>query len=590
MNDREVNIRYGGIGGKILGAFILASIILALSLCIVFYRSMKQDLQSQADLMGRLTVSYLARNSALYYAMHDREQLSKLIEGILEEAEEEAGAVFGCIKDQDSSFSVKAAVKDHLDLEIPKWTLDPGQDYMRKELSTPSGEVLIVHVARLHGLASRSGSSSSKSQDQGALWGFGEEEAAPEPEEVTEETDIQDQASSSGIAMVAFSQKPVRQRMQQNLAKWGWTAVLATLVCMVLGWLLSKRISTPIRESADIALKIADGKLDERAPVTSKDEIGLFSDAFNRMVDGVQEQITRSEEMSQNMQKAMERSNILVENVAQAVQQLSSSTSSILSVSAEQASGATEQAASVQEANTTSEEIATMARMISDNANSMENTSEQMTTRCEEGLRVVEDAMEAMGLIRSQVNALQENMMALNDNSQQVNEIVETINWFADQTNLVALNASIEAAGAGDAGVRFGAVANELRELARNINEQTKQIRERANQIQTSIASTVVATENGTQTVEHGTEVVQRVRESFQQIMDLVTKTGDAIKHIHVSTKQQEGACSELASNISGVATVATQVAQNAEQTERSLGKLDQLAAQLRELLGEDQE
>jgi len=579
MDQQKVAIRYGGIGGKILAAFVLASSILSITLCSVFYRSMERDLLRQSELIGTLTVSYLARSSPVDFAMKQEDNLRQLIEGILEEAEQDAGAVWGSIMDQESSFSVVAHVKGYEDLHVPPRSLEETENLSRVRWTDPTGVVFIGYMARLHNLG-KGFSAPSDSGIEASLYGWEKEQPSS-----------QEQArKSSGVAMIVFTQKPMQERMRQNLYRWVGISAMAIFLSTLLGWALSKKISTPIQETAAIALKIADGKLDERAPVRSNDEVGLFSDAFNRMVDSVREQIHRSDEMSKNMQKAMERANILVESVAQAVQQLSGSTSSILTVSAEQASGATEQAASVQEANTTSEEIATMARMISDNANSMENTSEQMTDRCREGLKVIENAIEAMSLIRSQVNSLQENMMALNDNSQQVNEIVETINWFADQTNLVALNASIEAAGAGDAGIRFGAVANELRELARNINEQTKQIRERANQIQTSIASTVVATENGTQTVQHGTEVVQRVRESFLQIMELVTKTGDAIKHIHVSTKQQEGACSELASNISGIATVATQVAQNAEQTERSMGNLDQLTSQLRELLAEDQE
>ncbi|MBD1911025.1 MULTISPECIES: ATP-binding protein [unclassified Leptolyngbya] len=50
-------------------------------------------------------------------------------------------------------------------------------------------------------------------------------------------------------------------------------------------YLLSRRITQPVLAIADSAIKIADGNLDIRVPVLTGDEIGILSQAFNKMTE-----------------------------------------------------------------------------------------------------------------------------------------------------------------------------------------------------------------------------------------------------------------------------------------------------------------
>jgi nitrate/nitrite-specific signal transduction histidine kinase len=63
----------------------------------------------------------------------------------------------------------------------------------------------------------------------------------------------------------------------------GGVAVLAALVAIILGITLTRRIVRPLAELSSTAARIADGELELRAQVASKDEIGGLAHAFNRM-------------------------------------------------------------------------------------------------------------------------------------------------------------------------------------------------------------------------------------------------------------------------------------------------------------------
>lgn len=70
--------------------------------------------------------------------------------------------------------------------------------------------------------------------------------------------------------------------------QWSATAVLVALgIALAIGF--ARRFTSPILNMAETASAIADGKLDARVAVQSKDEIGQLGTAFNRMTDKLAE-------------------------------------------------------------------------------------------------------------------------------------------------------------------------------------------------------------------------------------------------------------------------------------------------------------
>lgn len=77
-----------------------------------------------------------------------------------------------------------------------------------------------------------------------------------------------------------------------------WMAgLLAAGVALILGSLLFLQIVAPVRRLTNAARGVAEGKLGQRIPVTSQDEIGQLSIAFNQMADALAQQ----QELRRNM-------------------------------------------------------------------------------------------------------------------------------------------------------------------------------------------------------------------------------------------------------------------------------------------------
>lgn len=71
---------------------------------------------------------------------------------------------------------------------------------------------------------------------------------------------------------------------------------------LVAVYLLSRRITQPVLAIADSAIKIADGNLDIRVPVLTGDEIGILSQAFNKMTEYLKQSNEQLSDANRNLE------------------------------------------------------------------------------------------------------------------------------------------------------------------------------------------------------------------------------------------------------------------------------------------------
>ena len=67
--------------------------------------------------------------------------------------------------------------------------------------------------------------------------------------------------------------------------------VLAGLLAMLAGALLARRITTPLRNLAEVTSAVADGDLTRRVPVSTHNELGRLGENFNSMADEIERYI-----------------------------------------------------------------------------------------------------------------------------------------------------------------------------------------------------------------------------------------------------------------------------------------------------------
>ena len=83
--------------------------------------------------------------------------------------------------------------------------------------------------------------------------------------------------------------------LQRTLAL---AAVAMVLLLGVMTWVVTRQAVRPVRHAAQVAERLADGHLSERMPVRGQDEMATLARSFNEMAAGLQDQISRMEELS----------------------------------------------------------------------------------------------------------------------------------------------------------------------------------------------------------------------------------------------------------------------------------------------------
>jgi signal transduction histidine kinase len=82
------------------------------------------------------------------------------------------------------------------------------------------------------------------------------------------------------------------------------TTLCVTAVCLLMAYLVSRRISMPIVQMADAAERMAHGEMRQRIPFSSKDEVGRLAATFNTMAQQLTQSVTSLRIKEESLQKA----------------------------------------------------------------------------------------------------------------------------------------------------------------------------------------------------------------------------------------------------------------------------------------------
>ena len=76
------------------------------------------------------------------------------------------------------------------------------------------------------------------------------------------------------------------------------SGIAVMLLVVAIAVIVTSQVVRPVRLAANPASRFAEGHLEERMKVTGEDDLSLLASRFNEMADGLQQQITRLEELS----------------------------------------------------------------------------------------------------------------------------------------------------------------------------------------------------------------------------------------------------------------------------------------------------
>lgn len=339
------------------------------------------------------------------------------------------------------------------------------------------------------------------------------------------------------------------------------------LLASLLGYVIFRSITTPIKSISNTVKKVAEGDYYARTEVVGRDELGELGMAFDGLLAEKVATLVQAE-------KSNEELNTSVITLLEAVSKLSQRDLTIKVPVTEDVTGPVADALNLFTAETSkvlkgvrfiSEEVARASNMVkqqSDNIiavaakeqSNVKNTAIELTNaihamehiadlaqscnkEAENAIQTTNIAMETvnsssqgMNNIRETIHKAEKRIKRLGERSQEISRAVNLINSISERTHILALNASMHAASAGEAGRGFAVVADEVQRLAENAKDATAQISTLVSNIQVETVDTVETMNNVITQVVEGSQLAEQAGEQMRRTQN---STEDLVASVH---------------------------------------------------------
>ncbi|MBU8741066.1 methyl-accepting chemotaxis protein [Bacillus licheniformis] len=353
--------------------------------------------------------------------------------------------------------------------------------------------------------------------------------------------------------------------------------IAASLVLSIsIGLLMTRLITKPIKDIQALFAETEQGDFTVKGTYQSKDELGLLTASFNKMVAGVRSIIETVGETSHQVASSSQELSASADESTKASEYISTTIQEL-------AVGSDQQVESVENSRTVIKGMTEFAGRISSSAEKAAATADQTAKMSLEGTKAIDKVSAQMQSINETVVSLSEAFKHLTERSNEIGNITEVITSIAEQTNLLALNAAIEAARAGEQGKGFAVVADEVRKLAEQSAQSAEQITRLITIIQNDTKQTMNSVISAKGEVKEGLVVVHEAGGAFQKIENSITEVVTQINDVTNLVKNLTAGTSEIETAISGVKEVAETAAGSTQTvsaaTQEQLASMEEIAA-----------
>jgi methyl-accepting chemotaxis protein len=341
-------------------------------------------------------------------------------------------------------------------------------------------------------------------------------------------------------------------------------AVMAALMTILLAWLLTRSIVTPLNRALLAAQTIADGNLSKTIEADGQDEPGRLLGALSTM--------------QANLRKT-------IEQISGSATQLGAAAEELSAVTQDASRGLQQQNNEIEQAATAVNEMTAAVEEVARNAVSTSEASSQSTQAAREGRDRVVETVDAIQTMTQDVHTTSLMIEGLAAQGRDIGKVLDVIRAIAEQTNLLALNAAIEAARAGEAGRGFAVVADEVRALAHRTAQSTQEIEKMVAGIQNGTGEAVASMQQSNQRTQSTLEMARAAGVALEQITQSIHLINERNLVIASASEEQAQVSREVDRNLVNIRDLATQSATGANQTSAASHELSRLAVNLNALV-----
>ncbi|HUM91238.1 MAG TPA: methyl-accepting chemotaxis protein, partial [Candidatus Competibacter sp.] len=310
---------------------------------------------------------------------------------------------------------------------------------------------------------------------------------------------------------------------------------------------------------------LAEGDLTVQASVT-EDITGAIADSINYAIEALRDLVSTINNTSGLVASAVQETSAIADRLAKS--------SEI-------------QARQIDNASATVVQMAQSMDDVSSKTAASAEVAEKSVGIAHEGGDRVRRTIHGMNAIREHIQDTSKRIKRLGESSQEIGDIVALINDIADQTNILALNAAIQASAAGDAGRGFAVVADEVQRLAERSSNATKRIETLVKTIQADTNEAVISMEKSTSEVVGGAKLAEKAGEALEEIEKVSANLAELIDEISKSAGRVSEMASRVSSAMVSINEITGQTAESSVGTASAIGKLNQLARELRQAIAD---
>lgn len=384
--------------------------------------------------------------------------------------------------------------------------------------------------------------------------------------------------------VLAASEEEIQERASSLGRQIAVSISFAVLAAVVVGYVMSSRITKPIKLVTEKILDMASFKFKGDDSIQNlaryRDETGTMARAVHTMREQLRDMVSRIENSCSTVTESIARLSGVMETVNEICEQ-NNHTSQIMAAGMEEASASTEAInQNMSQVKEKAEDIfqmsgkgKEMAQEISGRADSLRNNTVNASEKTKSMYQSIRE--------RSSVAIEQSKAVA------KINEITETIREISSQTNLLALNASIEAARAGEAGKGFAVVAGEIGNLSGqtfqavdNISNMVKTVNDAVSNMSECMQESIKFLEDS---VLKDYEAFRKIGEQYQEDAGIFRESmygiNDAVLVLSGNIHDMSSSVSEINNTVNesaeGISDIAEKTAEMSDKNKNSMELLE---------------